>query len=76
MSKAILELQEEKLILTSIVMQLSAFCKPDLTQVSPSIQDFIEGTMEEYAEHEDEELTQRLMFYANEVLEIDKESLH
>lgn len=75
MSK-ILELQEEKLILTSILMQVSAFCKPDLSHVSPAIQDFIEGTMEEYGDHEEDELVQRLMFYANEVLEIDKESLH
>ena len=71
-----LALQEEKLILTSIVMQLSAFCNPDMSHLSPSVKEFIEGTMRDYAEHEDDELVQRLMFYANEVLEIDKESLH
>jgi len=71
-----ISLQEEKLVLTSIIMQMSLFCKPDLDHLSPAIKDFLEGTMEEYADHEDEELVQRLVYYANEVLETDKESLH
>jgi len=71
---------ENELVYLSVIMQLVGDCKPDLTHLSPTIRAFILGVTESKYEtsdpEESDEVTKRLYFYANEVLDFDKEKMH
>jgi predicted ATP-dependent protease len=73
-------MSDTELVYLSVIMQLVGECKPDLSQLSPSVRMFITGATESKFEtvdpDESDEVTKRLYFYANEVLDFDKEKLN
>jgi hypothetical protein len=67
---------EEQAILISIILNMAVDGKCDLSQLSPNVAAFIEGTLEDYNE-EDPEERQVLYWYAHEALDVvPKRKLH
>jgi len=66
---------EQEAILISIILNMAIDGKCDLTQLSPHVAGFIEGTIEDY--EEDPEENEVLYWYAHTVLEpLPKRKLH
>jgi hypothetical protein len=66
---------EQEAILISIILNMAVDGKCDLSQLSPNVAAFIEGTVEDY--NEDPEESQVLYWYAYEALDVvPKRKLH
>ena len=66
---------EQEAILISIILNMAVDGKCDLSQLSPNVAAFIEGTLEDY--YDDPEENQVLYWYAHEALDVvPKHKLH
>jgi hypothetical protein len=66
---------EQEAILISIILNMAVDGKCDLSQLSPNVAAFVEGTVEDY--NEDPEESQVLYWYAHEALDVvPKRKLH
>jgi hypothetical protein len=66
---------EQEAILISIILNMAVDGKCDLSQLSPNVAAFVEGTVEDY--NEDPEESQVLYWYAHEALDVvTKRKLH
>jgi hypothetical protein len=66
---------EQEAILISIILNMAVDGKCDLSQLSPNVAAFVEGTLEDYNEDPDD--NEVLYWYAHEALEtVPKRKLH
>jgi len=66
--------KEEHLVYVSLLMQIVNECRPNLDRLSPDCKRFVIDMLKEGLV-ENDEISMRLYFYANEVLD-KKENLH